>query len=456
MSQVPGFGGANRGILQFLYFPRGYYGSPSYVASLGRAVGLPGHPCVSNHLTAAQIAAGGVVCPTGGGPILGVDVLNLVVAPGHAPIPANAVINISNIQSLTGLTPDQYLAAAAAAIGQPNGYFVWGRFGVLNNRIIPESASPTAVDSTFQTPHTLGFSVGVQREITKDMMFEVDYHHRKMNNLLGVRLSNLAFRSRVIGRTIEPAGAELPTFGPFFEGQYDALVASFNKRLSNRYQIGASYTWSKATDNSLGIGTFPTDNFIGVAPLVTDPGRAATATVPACPSQNNQNGSFTSCRGNFVAAAGTFVNGPDLDKGPSPLALDHIFQVNGLVDLPWKFQISSIFRVQSGFHFSRFDELSRDPDGNGNFNSIDFTAGRNAFTAPSFINLDMRFSKRFDIGERVKVQVLFEFFNLLNRQNPAVVQNRADSPLRPTLRLFGTADQVLPGREGQVGLRISF
>jgi hypothetical protein len=157
-----------------------------------------------------------------------------------------------------------------------------------------------------------------------------------------------------------------------------------------------------------------------------------------------------------VAAAGTFVNGPDLDKGPSALALDHIFQVNGLVDLPWQFQIGGIFRAQSGFHFSRFDELSRDPDGSGNFNSIDFTAGRNAFTAPPFVNLDLRFSKRFDVGERVQVQVLFELFNVLNRQNPATVQNRADSPLRPTLRPFGTADQVLPGREGQVGLRISF
>jgi hypothetical protein len=455
VSGVPAFGGAERGILQFLYFPRGLYGSPSYVASLARAVGLPGF-CASNHLTDAQITTGGVVCPTGGGPIIGVDRLNNVVAPGHAPIPANAVINISNIQALTGLTPDQYLAQAAAAVGQPNGYFVWGRFGVLNNRIIPESASPTAVAATFKTPHTLGFSIGLQREITNDMVIEVDYHHRKMKNLLGIRLSNLAFISRVVGRRLDPPGPELPTFGPFFEGKYDALVVSVNKRLSNRYQIGASYTWSNATDNSLGINTNPTDQFIGLVPEVTDPGRAATPTTPACPSQNNLNGSFVACNGNFVAAAGTFLNGPDLDKGPSALALDHIFQVNGLLDLPWKFQVSGIFRVQSGFHFSRFDELSRDPDGNGNFNSIDFTAGRNAFTAPPFVNLDMRFSKRFNIGERVSVQLLLEFFNVFNRQNPATVQNRADSPLRPNLRPFGTANQVLPGREGQFGIRLSF
>lgn len=452
VQQIPAFGGSDRRVVQSLYFPRGFYGSPSFIASLARAVGLPG-PCTSNVLTDAQITAGGVTCPPAGGPIVGVDRLNNVVAPGHAPIPANAVINISNIQALSGLTPEQYLTQAAAAIGQPNGYFEWGLFGVLNNPIIPPQTSPTSVDSTFRTPNTLGFSIGVQREITKDVVIEVDYYHREMRNLLGVRLSNLAFRSRVagIGRSFDPpnTAGELRTFGPFFEGKYDGLVVSLNKRLSNRYLIGANYTYAKATDNSLGIFTNGTDQFIGVAPVVTEP---CLASNPTCTRQTNANGSFTSRNGNFVAAAGTFVNGPDLDKGPSSLALDHIFQINGLVDLPWKFQIGGIFRVQSGFHFSRFDALNRDPDGNGNFNGIDFTAGRNAFTAPAFVNLDLRFSKRFDIGDRVNVQLLLEFFNILNRQNPASVQSRENIVTEP----FGSITQVLPGREGQVGVRISF
>ena len=456
VQRVPGFGGSDRRLVQSLYFPRGFYGSPSFIASLARAVGLPG-PCISNHLTDAQIASTGAVCSPGGGAIVGVDRLNRVVAPGHAPIPANAVININNIQALSGLTPDQYLAQAAAAIGQPNGYFVWGQFGVLNNPIIPPAAAPVAVDSTFRTPHTKSFGIGFQRELTNALVVAVDYFHRDMKDLLGQRLSNLAFRSRVagIGRSFDPPGttSELPTFGPFFTGKYDALVASFDKRLSRRYMFGGSYTWAKATDNSLGIDTFPTDQFIGIVPIVTEPCAAGN---PNCTRQTNEFGPFTSRNGNLVQQAGTFLNGPDLDRGPSALALDHIFEMHGLLDLPWQFQVSGIFRAQSGFHFSRFDELSRDPDGNGNFNSIDFTAGRNAFKAPAFVNVDLRFSKRFDIRERVRLELLLEFFNLLNRQNPAVVQNRADSPLRPALRPFGTADQVLPGREGQVGFRISF
>jgi hypothetical protein len=385
--------------------------------------------------------------------MVGVDRLNNVVASGHAPIPANAVINIANVQTLTGLTPDQYLTQAAAAIGQPNGYFVWGQFGALNNPIIPAQTQPTSIDSTFRTPHTLGFSIGVQRQLTKEIVLEADYYHREIKDLLGVRLSNLAFRSRVagIGRSFDPPNTlgEIRTFGPFFEGKYDGLVVSVNKRMSHRYMFGANYTYAKATDNSLGIFTNPTDQFIGIAPVVTEP---CAASNPGCTPQTNANGSFISRNGNFVAQAGTFVNGPDLDKGPSSLALDHIFQVNGLVELPWQFQISGIFRAQSGFHFSRFDAQSRDPDGNGNFNGIDFTAGRNAFTADPFVNLDLRFSKRFDIGDRVKAQILFEFFNVFNRQNPAAVQNRLDVVGEP----FGSTRQVLPGREGQIGFRIEF
>jgi len=363
------------------------------------------------------------------------------------------VINISNVQALTGLTPAQYLTQAAAAIGQPNGYFEWGQFGVLNNPIIPPQTAPTTVDSTFKTPHTLGFSVGVQREITRDIVFTADYYHREMHDLLGTRLSNLGFRSRVagIGRSFDPPNptGQIQTFGPFMHGRYDGLVLSLNKRLSHRYMIGANYTWAHETDNSLGVFSNPTDNFIGVVPVVTEP---CPTSNPTCTRQTNANGSFVSRNGNFVAQAGTFLNGPDLDKGPSDLSLDHIFQVNGLVNLPWKFQVSGIFRVQSGFHFSRFDALNRDPDGNANFNGIDFTAGRNAFTAPNYVNVDMRFSKRFDITERVKLDVLFEFFNLFNSKNPSVVQNRENIVGQP----FGSATQVLPGREGQIGFRLQF
>ncbi|HWO01775.1 MAG TPA: hypothetical protein VNS63_21150, partial [Blastocatellia bacterium] len=221
-------------------------------------------------------------------------------------------------------------------------------------------------------------------------------------------------------------------------------IINFSKRFSRSFLLGANYTLASATDNSISIDTLPSDSFIGIVPEVTE---AATG-------RTNKNGAFTANNGRFIPQAGTRYNGPDLDKGPSDLAVHQIFQVNGLWQLPWQFEISGIFRAQSGFHFSRTPTTLMDPDGDTTINGIDVGpgAGRNHFTAPPFVNLDMRFAKRFDIGERIKVQLLFEFFNMLNRQNPAAVGQQEGVALQP----FGKTTQVLPGREGQIGFRIEW
>jgi hypothetical protein len=64
----------------------------------------------------------------------------------------------------------------------------------------------------------------------------------------------------------------------------------------------------------------------------------------------------------------------------------------------------------------------------------------------------MRVGKRFAITERVKLETFFEFFNVFNHQNPAAVQTQQNIVNSP----FGSLRQVLPGREGQVGLRLEF
>jgi len=354
------------------------------------------------------------------------------------------VINISNIQQLSGLTPQQYADAASAAVGKAAGFFFWGPFGALTHAAIPPQILPTSIDDSFRTPFTTSFSIGVQREIGKDMVVEADYYNRHMYNLLGTRESNLSFVSRAGARTFLPpftAGA-INTFGPWYSGRYDALIISFNKRMSRRFILNGDYAYTRETDNQLGINSLPSDSFIGIAPVVSSTEAGVLMT--------NANGPYTRANGRFVAQANTFVNGPDLDKGPSDLSLDHTFQLNGLLALPWQIQLSGIFRVQSGFHYSRTGS-SIDPDGDGTLNGIDHTVRRNAFTAPAYVDLDMRFAKRFNIGERAKVQVLFEFFNLLNRQNPAAVFSSLTTP-----STFGTKSQVLPGREGQIGFRLEF
>jgi hypothetical protein len=454
---IPGFGGANLSRDQTISFPRLFYGDPSILPQL---FGL----CPSPVLTDAQITASGATCPTAGLPLFGVDHLNAVVAPGHAPIPLNAVVSQSNVQALTGLSAQQFADAASAAVSQQPGFFFWGGFGNLTmNFPVPQGfLIPVTVDPSFRTPYTSAFHFGVQREIASNSVIQADYYHRDIRNMLGVRTTNLAFEARIPGHSgeLQPGTGTRPIlgYGPWFQGRYDAISVGIRERLSKRFTTEAFYTWTNAVDNALhssfvsevqtGLGAGflgangPTDSFVGVPSLVADP---ATG-------KSNANGSFIASNGNPVPQAGKFYNGANLDRGPSDLALNHTLLLDGTVQLPWKFEIGGIFRVQSGFHFTDSALVPADVDGDGLRNGVDFLLGRNHFQAPAYANLDARFSRRFRIGERVRLQAMLELFNLLNRANPAAVeqhQNVASTPLGEPL-------QFLPGREAQVGLRIEF
>lgn len=89
-------------------------------------------------------------------------------------------------------------------------------------------------------------------------------------------------------------------------------------------------------------------------------------------------------------------------------------------------------------------------DGNSNFDGRDLLTGRNAFSAPPFVNMDLRVARTWVVRERFKIQGLFEFFNLLNNGNPAAIQSNQ------SVVGFGTISQRLPGRECQVGLKFEF
>ena len=483
---IPGFGGANLVGQTFLSFPRLFYGDPSTITPLFALI-TGEVPCASSNMTDAQIAASGATCNFGTNTVnttlYGFDHLNSIVAPGHAPVPANAAVNINNFQGLTGFTsPQQYADALSAAVNLPPGTFVvdpFGRFAV-GSSAFPTNGIPITVDPRFKTPYTNGLHVGVQRELSSDMAIQVDYYHKEINHILGVRNTNLAFQARISNHTseLQPGTGNLLTFGygPWYQGTYDAVTLGFRKRMSRRFTLDANYTWTHEIDNALnssfvsdvqsGFGAGftdingPTDSFVGTTTLVTDP----------VTGQTNANGPFLDSNNfNPVPKAGIFYNGPDLDKGPSDLALNHTFLVHGLVQLPGKFEFSGIFRAQSGFHYSASfagNVVSPDVDGDNLFNGVDFysrcgdpaTVGgcRNHFIAPRFINLDTRIARSFKFGDHVKMHAYLEFFNLFNRDNPAAVNGLPPVPGDTKAPKFAQVLQVLPGREGQVGIRIEF
>lgn len=456
---VPAFGGAAISVFQDIAFPRLFYGDPT-IATL--ASGL----CLSPDLSDAQIAGMGATCAADPSqPLYGVDHLNGVVAPGHAPLPANTIVAENTVTSLTGLTPQQFADGASTSVGQAPGFFYWGQAGNLSAGFLgtPSYHPPIAVDSQFRTPFTRSFHVGAQREVRRDIAAYADYFHKDIRNILGVRLSNLAFEARLPGHTGEtvPGTGDQPigTYGPWFNGFYDAEIFGVRKQGAGRCTFDVSYTHARAIDNLLSPGLYSnvqgglgvrlaaygstTDSFVGIPPVVVDP----------VTEQSNAHGSFIASNGNPVPQAGKYYYGPNQDRGPSDLSYTHTLSSYEIFQLPKQFQISAIFRAQSGFHYTKsFSSTgSADVDGDGIPAARDFTQPRNHFVAPPFINLDFRLSRRFHFHDRFEVETLIEFFNVLNRANPAQIQGAGDAPVP-----FGTVTQVLSGREGQAGIKVSF
>jgi len=445
---IPGFGGADIRLDQPLSFPRLFYGVPTIAPAL---FGV----CQSTNLTDAQIAASGATCPFAGvipgdtSTLYGIDHLNNI---GITPIPANVPVNLGNVQQLSGLTPDQFLAAADTAIAKGSGFWEWGPFGTLSFEVLTPGSFPVTIDPSFATPYTRSYTLGVQRQISEDWVVSADYYHKAIVNLLGNRQTNLPFDARVT-QMVPPS--QVNGFGPWYSGIYDAGILSFEKRLRQRFTLGGSYAYVSEHDDALSsnLGTgaigggnaFPSDSFRGIIPLVTDPGSGA------CAGQTNASAAFTACNGAFVPKQGTFYDGAKLDSGPSDFALRHTFELHGLVELPWKIQFSSLLRAQSGFRYTAVAVQPVDVDANGTFTIRDLKTGRNAFSAPPFVNMDLRIARTWTIHERFKLEGLFEFFNLFNNGNPAAIQTQQSQPTT-----FGNISQRLPGREGQIALRLSF
>jgi hypothetical protein len=480
---IPGFGGANIESESMLSFPRLFYGNPSSVSSFFQSIGAP-TVCVSNNLTEAQVISTGATCPNGLPTTLyGIDYLNNVVAPGHAPIPANTPVNMSNIQQLSGYTPAQYLAAADAAVANlagtdpnitvPANYWAWDSFGNLTTIAGVNGTAgevPVSVDPNFKVPHTFDYHVGIQRQITSDMVATFDYYHKDIEDITTVRATNLAFQARMPGDTDElvpgTGSTKIESYGPWGAGTYDGFTIGLQKRMSRHFTVQASYTYVHATDDVLnstltsevqslsGTGFLAiyglSDSYVGKVPLVTDSNTG----------QTNANGPFINSLGNPVPKAGTYYNGATQDSGPSDLALNQTFLIHTIVQLPWKFEVAGIFRAQSGFPYTVSPQSGgSDFDGDNIYNGRGIyweglgnpLFARNSQSSPPFVNMDVRFAKRFNIGDRVKAQVLFEMFNLFNRDNPAAVQE-----LQGTTPSLGSILQYLPGREGQIGIRFEF
>src|SRR5258708_8577573 len=84
--------------------------------------------------------------------------------------------------------------------------------------------------------------------------------------------------------------------------------------------------------------------------------------------------------------------------------------------------ISSIMKFQSGSPYSAL--VGGDPNNDGN-RSNDRLPGtvRNQFTSPSVYQFDVRLTRSIRFGEKMRLRLIGEAFNIFNRSNVVLVNN---------------------------------
>ena len=212
---------------------------------------------------------------------------------------------------------------------------------------------------------------------------------------------------------------------------YEGLILEMKKRFSDHFTVFGNYTFSKGFDTSTDFNT--------------DYG-------PQDPTNLG------------------------LDRGLSEFDERHKVVIAGVFDSPWKgsilsgFQLAPIFTYHSGLPFN----LLAGGEVNGNnhtTNERPIGAPRDSGLGPDFYDFDMRLSWQHKLGEKAKLRLTAEGFNLANRTNFASVNNEVSplfgltpgfttfsvhgsSALSPSAPLGFTS--AFPKRQIQLGIRLEF
>ncbi|HYP01874.1 MAG TPA: TonB-dependent receptor, partial [Pyrinomonadaceae bacterium] len=257
------------------------------------------------------------------------------------------------------------------------------------------------IDNDLQNPSVQQMNIGVQHEFARDYVVRADYLHNFGTHFI---------IGRTIGQVFNPGvgGADLvKNLESSVKTKYDGLLLSVEKKFSRSFQFRASYTLSKAFN-------YANDDQI---PFSNGPVNPANLQLEYAPTPNDQRHRFTFA-GVFEAPFGlrlapllTLASGVPMD----------ILLPDGSSRIP------SLQRNAGGRLFHTGAEL------NAFINQINAAGwvggvplplvGDDARFNDSFNSLDLRVSKVFKIGERVRVEPIAEVFNLFNVTNILGVSN---------------------------------
>jgi len=207
---------------------------------------------------------------------------------------------------------------------------------------------------------------------------------------------------------------------------YHGMTVQVNKRYSRNIQLSGAYTWSKVIDD------------------VPD----ATAVVP----QGSDDAKYVQ----------NPLNIRD-DRAVGGNDQPHRVVINGIWDLRYAegvsnrvakgilggWQIAGIFTAQSGQPYTGLISADLNNDGNNRSDRAP-DLGRNTFRAPKTVSFDPRVTREVSVIERLRLQFIFEAFNVFNRYNVSATPATSPNAVRNTLYALTGGQLVRQSNFGQI------
>jgi len=285
------------------------------------------------------------------------------------------------------------------------------------------------VDPNIRMPYSDQFTVGFEQTLMKDTSVGVSFIYREYKNFIS-RVNTGAhwvpFTYTYVDEHGAPQNIELYQVDPsstdsFFitnpkAGSYDSVIITpkntytglifyLNKRFSDKWMFNLSYCYSQSKGNY-------SNTYSGGAGRLTD-----------YLNPNRQ-----------INAYGHLTYDPT-----------HLLKMYGSVILPFDISVSPMVSIQTGDNWTRVIQV---PIISGSPTVM--LEPRGTQRLPARINFDLRIEKTFRFTERMKVGLIFDCFNFINRGVETYVDSRVTSVN------FGKALYVCEPRYFRVGFRFFF
>ena len=271
------------------------------------------------------------------------------------------------------------------------------------------------IDPDMDDPWSQQMSIGAQYQLSSDYAVTADFYHvignheprvLQLNPVLA-SLCNGAFPgsnpadprciagtgTRLLDVAFEDAGlgigrlGELRDYATNTRSTYDAINLHLQKRLSHRFmfQVSDVISWSR------GWGGLPTSSYGGSGLNIT-------------PERE-------------------FLPG---EYGPSNFDERNRFSLSGVFQLPYGFEVAPIFQASTARPFTALAGHDLDGDGRSTLDRACTDGSQdpgcsefpvNSVRGKAFVELDLRTSYTVNFGERMHLHLLWEMYNVFNRNN---------------------------------------